>query len=61
MVWVVVSWYLVGAREKGIIAGGTVDRVGTLTAFAWLLLFEVAFFFGAVWVLWEYSLDGGYG
>ena len=61
MVWVVLGWVSVGAREKALISGGTIDRAGTLTAFAWLLLFEVAFFFGAVWVLWIYCLDGGYG
>ena len=61
MVWVVLGWVSVGAREKALISGGTIDRAGTLTAFAWLLLFEVAFFFGAVWVLWVYCLDGGYG
>lgn len=59
--WIVCSWTSASCREKNLISGGTIDRVGTLTAFAWLLLFEVAFFFGAVWVIWEYCLDGGYG
>ena len=37
------------------------DRVGSSVCFGWLLLFEVSFFFGAVWVVGIGLVDVGFG
>jgi hypothetical protein len=43
------EWCVAGAVDAGWL-GTSVDRAGSAVCLAWLVLFEVAFFFGAVWM-----------